>query len=120
MNEILLVEDDEDQRVLFASYLEQLGYHKVIAVDSPEFAMKKIKAKLPSIIFLDKELPGMGSEKFVVDLKNDKLTSGIPIFVTSAHNSKAAVKPLLDNGCNGFLQKPYNFKEIVEKLDQFL
>ena len=58
MAKILLVEDDEDQRLLFAEDLEDDG-HEVVATGDAQDAIEKAKSESPDLVVLDIAMPGM-------------------------------------------------------------
>ena len=58
MSKILIVEDEENIRLLYKEELEDLGYEVILASDGSE-AIKKYDLHQPGLIILDIQLPGM-------------------------------------------------------------
>ena len=66
--ELLLVEDEEDQRQLLAEALRQRGYEVVVAADA-EAAMTQFELRSPSIAVIDLGLPGIDGLKLASMLR---------------------------------------------------
>lgn len=59
MSRILVVEDDQAQRLLYKMAITDLGHQVSVASNGIE-ALKKIDAELPDLIIMDIMMPGMG------------------------------------------------------------
>ena len=56
---ILVVDDEQDLRVMIKSIFERAGYTQVITAASAQEALKILSKKMPEIIILDVMMPGM-------------------------------------------------------------
>ena len=82
MKTILLVEDDDNQRLLFKEELMDAGYNVVVAVDGPQ-ALREVDEQMPDMVVLDIRMPGMNGIEVVGKLlaKNNRL----PVVLDSAY-----------------------------------
>ena len=82
MRKILVVDDEENIRLLYKEELEDDGYQVCLA-SSAEDAMKKVDEEKPDIITLDIKMPGMDGIEFLRILKEEK--KNIPVILCSAY-----------------------------------
>lgn len=81
---LLLVEDDENQRRLYAQELAEEGYD-VIEAGSGEAALAKVNEERPDLVILDISMPGMsGIEVLGKVLGQDRQ---IPVIINTAYSS---------------------------------
>lgn len=82
---ILLVEQDPQVRTAMATRLQRLGY-RVAEADSPETARAVILRDPPTVILLDRGLPGDGQQtRATLEwLRRDPQVGHIPVLLTSA------------------------------------
>jgi CheY-like chemotaxis protein len=108
---VLLVEDYEDTRKIYSTYLGHVGMDVLTAADGVE-GIAKARAFKPDLIVMDLGLPGMDGLEAARHLKADPVTSAIPIialtaFVFSGRLARAA-------GCDAFVAKPCMFDRLVQ------
>jgi len=82
MKKILVVDDEENIRLLYKEELEDHGYQVTVAATADE-AMKKILEDKPDIITLDIKMPGMDGIEFMRKLKEER--KDIPVILCSAY-----------------------------------
>jgi len=123
MNKIFLIDDDEDDQLLFIEAIQSI--YPVLQYDTAangKIALDKLKSSpsLPDIIFLDLNMPVMNGLEFLIQIKKENALSRIPvgIFTTSdLRLDKALTKEL---GAQFFLTKPNDFQVLRKKLQQIL
>lgn len=81
---ILVVDDEENIRLLYKEELEDEGYQVVLAANAEE-AMDKINREQPDLITLDIKMPGMDGIEFLRKLKEEKRS--VPVILCSAYGS---------------------------------
>ena len=80
---ILIVEDNEKNRKLVRDVLQFKGY-QTIESETAEEGIRLAREKMPALVLMDFQLPGMnGIEAFKV-LRADPQTSAIPIIAVTA------------------------------------
>jgi CheY-like chemotaxis protein len=104
MTTILLVEDHPTNRKLFRDLL--LFQFDVVEAGSAEEAQEKLLLRLPDLILMDMQLPGMDGLSLVRLLKADTTTAAIPIVAISAHAMSRDIEMARAAGCSDYITKP--------------
>ena len=102
---VLMVDDFQDNREMYAAYLRYAGFVVEEAVTGSE-ALEKAFATRPDVIVMDLSLPGMDGWEATRRLKADSRTKHIPIVVVSGHALEGSVRGAREAGCDAFLKKP--------------
>jgi two-component system cell cycle sensor histidine kinase/response regulator CckA len=108
---ILLVDDESLILEVGYAMLERLGYEVVVAKGGGE-AVKKLEERSACIdlVILDLIMPDMdGSKTF--DLLR-AIAPEIRIILSSGYSINGQANAVIDKGCNGFIQKPFNISEL--------
>lgn len=116
---ILLVDDEDIILEVNKSMLEALGY-KVLSADSGEKALKiyhKEKNTI-DIVMLDMIMPEMSGGKTFDRLK--EINPGIKVILSSGYSLSGQAQAILDRGCSGFIQKPFNLNDLSRKLKEVM
>lgn len=116
---ILVVEDNQDNREMVVKVLKFNGYQVVEAVDGEE-AIEKAKAEHPDLILLDIFLPKMDGYEATRRLKGDTSLRNIPIIALTAHAMKGSMEEALAVGCDGYISKPIDVRELPKQIQHFL
>lgn len=114
---ILIVDDEESIVAGLETRLVQAGYRVARACDGPE-AIGLARSILPSLILLDQCLPGMSGLQVLALLRDNPLTSDIPVVVISGAATKD--HPAMSAGAAAFLLKPYRKDELLDLVDSLL
>ena len=111
---ILLVDDNEDLLKITQLILKAQGYETFLATTIEE-ASRKIKIHNPSLILLDVSICVKDDGRmYCHQLKEEVSTSGIRIILMSGDEYEG--EELTD--ANDFLQKPFDFNELTDKVDR--
>jgi two-component system cell cycle response regulator DivK len=116
---ILVVDDFEDGREMYASYLKFSGYRVDEAADGYE-ALEKAFALLPDIILMDLSLPGIDGWQATRELKKDKRTANIPIVALTGHALEAHSRSAKEAGCDAFIVKPCMPMDLLNEIRRIL
>ena len=112
---VLVVDDVDHGREIFAEYLEFRGFRVATAADGLE-AIEKAHELLPDIILMDLSLPGIDGWEATRRLKQDPSTSAIPIIALTAHALASAHDRARDVGCNAVVTKPCLPKDLEQEV----
>ena len=82
MKKILLVDDEENIRIVHRAEFEDAGYHVVSAANGEE-GLAKFQEEKPDIVILDILMPGMSGVEVLRKMK--MLDSTIPVILSSAY-----------------------------------
>ncbi len=102
---VLVVDDVDHGREIFAEYLEFRGFRVATAADGLE-ALDKAFELLPDVILMDLSLPGIDGWEATRRLKLDDRTRSIPIIALTAHALAAAHDRAREVGCSAVVTKP--------------
>jgi two-component system cell cycle sensor histidine kinase/response regulator CckA len=112
---ILLVDDDEMILDVGRTMLENLGY-TVIAVNGGKAAISEYRNQQQRIdlVVLDMIMPDMDGGKACDQLKT--INPGVKVLLSSGYSIDGQASEILDRGCNGFIQKPFDLQALSEKV----
>ena len=100
---VLIVDDNEDNRVIFATTLRSRGYAVKLAKNGAE-AVRMALEELPTAILMDIHMPVMNGIEATVALKARPALAGVPILAVSAYDVHEP--ELKSAGFCAFLAKP--------------
>ncbi len=116
---VLLVDDEEIVVGVGKQMLQKLGYTVLIARNGQE-AVDVFK-KNPNdvgLVLLDMIMPGMEAGETYDQLK--ALNPAIKVLLSSGYFLDQNASAIIERGCNGFIQKPFNMKILQEKIDEIM
>ncbi len=127
---LLLVEDNHGDALLVKRAFERTKFENKITVASTgEEALsllcsknKKDKLKMPDIIILDLNLPGINGLEVLKVIKKDVQLRRIPVIILSSSSAEYDVIHCYDNYANCYIKKAANLEELYEltdKIEQF-
>ena len=102
---VLLVDDLEDSRVMYAEYLARSGYRVAQAGDGKE-ALALARALLPDVVVMDLGLPVLDGWEAIRQLKGDARTVGILVIALTGHSLARHAERARQAGCDALLTKP--------------
>jgi CheY-like chemotaxis protein len=117
MAKILLIEDDTIQIELIKKHLEPQGHIVVVARNGQE-GIKSAREDRPDMILMDMIMPGMHGLEATIKLKEDPLTTEIPIMALTIMSSPKFVQECYRAGIIGYIKKPYNPKILLESVER--
>jgi len=116
---ILIVEDNEANRLLAGAVLEREGYRVEMAGNAEE-ALQRLATGAPDLILMDVQMPGMDGLTLTRRLKDDKRTAGIPVIALTALAMTGDRERTLEAGCSGYISKPINTRTFASEVSKFL
>jgi PAS domain S-box-containing protein len=116
---ILLVDDDDMIIYVGVKMLEKIGY-KVMKARTGKEAIEiyRENQKKIDLVILDMIMPEMGGGEVYDFLKS--INPKIKVLLSSGYSLKGEAKGILERGCNGFIQKPINMKNLSLKIRKIL
>ena len=116
---ILVVEDNRDNMTLIKDVLSSLDYEVLSAKDGEE-GLHSARTEKPSLILMDLSLPRMDGWTATRQLKSDPELAHIPVIALTAHAMIGDRERALSAGCDDYVSKPINIRELIHKLQQRL
>ncbi|MBV8376106.1 MAG: response regulator [Verrucomicrobia bacterium] len=116
---ILVVDDNATNLKLVLKLLKFEGYQIVTATDAEE-AQAVVQRSSPDLILMDIALPGMDGLTLTRKLKGDKKTAHIVVVGLSASAMKGDDQKAFSAGCDGYITKPINTRELQSQVAEFL
>lgn len=116
---VLVVEDYQDAREMYAAYLQFSGYRVAEATNGLE-AIEQAHALLPDIILMDLALPKMDGWEATRRLKMDDATRHIPIVALTGHALAGHAEGARQAGCDSFVTKPCLPDALVAEIKRML
>jgi len=117
MSNVLIVDDDEDIRLLVRKHLYDAGYDVQVAEDAI-VAGKMIVDHAPDLLILDVNMPYMDGFQFAEAIRFDPDIPYFPvIFLTVRDDGRDRAQAL---GAVAYIEKPVTGQQIVEVVRRFL
>ena len=116
---ILVVEDNMDNMTLITDVLQSLNYEVIHATDG-EKGVEITRQEKPDLILMDLSLPQMDGWTATRHIKADTSVQHIPVIALTAHAMVGDRERALDAGCDDYVSKPINLKELANKLNRYL
>jgi type IV pilus assembly protein PilB len=114
---VLLVEDDENTRMVLALLLEKEFFDVIEAANGRE-ALNILFDNLPDIILSDVMMPDIDGVQLVQRLKNDPRTREIPVIMLTANDSEENELKLLSSGADDFVSKTTNPAILIARVQR--
>jgi two-component system, cell cycle response regulator DivK len=102
---ILIVDDVDDNRALYAEYLTHHGLRVDEAVDGEE-ALEKIERVLPDLVVMDLSMPRLDGWEATRRIKANAEWRHIPVLVVTGHAIGSEVRRAREAGCDALCTKP--------------
>ncbi len=116
---VLVVDDANDIIELIGYRLKTNGYD-VIAANSGEIAMTKIKKEKPDLVIMDVMMPPPNGFQVCRQIKDDPQYRHIPIVLLTAKSTESDQFWGMEAGADAYLTKPYNPDELLSKVQELL
>jgi CheY-like chemotaxis protein len=112
---VLLVDDEETVRQVSEDLLKAMGYQMLSAADGNEaLEIYTRHGQDIAVVLLDMVMPMMGGGEVYDRLKG--IDPNVKVLLLSGYSLDGEASKILRRGCNGFIQKPFDVKELSKKL----
>ena len=116
---LLLVEDNEDNRIIYTTVLRHIGYTVVEALDGRQ-AIALARSERPDLILMDISIPELDGWEATRILREDAATKDIPIIALTAHalaDDRARAQQM---GFTAYLAKPIEPRAVVAEVERWI
>ena len=117
---ILVVDDDEEARLMYHAILETEGHVVSMAKDGFE-ALDMLKLDPDyNLVILDLSMPGLDGRKVLDRIRGSKDTAAIPVLVSTAFGNESVERGLLEAGADDYLEKSVDAQRFVARVRAIL
>lgn len=116
---MLLVEDNEDNRIIYTTVLRHIGYDVLEAFDGVQ-AIALARSALPDLILMDISIPKLDGWEATRILREDPLTRDIPIIALTAHALADDRERAQQMGFTAYLAKPIEPRAVVAEVERWI
>ncbi len=99
--------------------LQKLGY-RTITAGSGQDAIERFRKQRDEIdlVILDMIMPDMNGEQTYLNLK--RLDPDVKVLLSSGYSIDGQAAKIMQQGCNGFIQKPFHLQHLSTKIREIL
>ncbi len=116
---ILVVDDEAIMRKIAVNVLESEGYSVVSATGGDEaLTIFKEHSRNIRLVLLDLLMPDKSGYETYREMK--KIDSNVKVILVSGSKMDVRIRDLLDEGVKAFIEKPYAFEYLMEKVNRFI
>jgi len=115
--EIVVIEDEEDILELIEYHLNKEGY-SVTGFLSTENVEQLLEEENPSLMIVDRNLPGKEGSEFVAGLR--EMGYDIPVIFLTAKAKESELEEGFEAGCDDYMTKPFSPKELLLRVKALL
>jgi two-component system cell cycle response regulator DivK len=116
---ILYIEDNPDNMLLVQRALEARGYAFVWAGDGLS-GLAEAESRLPDLILLDINLPDIDGYEVARRIRAHERLRSLPVIAITANALRGDAEKALNAGCDVYMSKPINIRELWAKVNSFL
>ena len=115
---VLIVDDNDDMRRYLRTLLTEKYY--VIEASDGESGLKIARESVPDIIVSDVMMPVMDGLQFCRKIKDDTMTSHIPVILLTARSTEDQQVEGLSSGADAYMTKPFSATVLLARIDNLL
>ena len=116
MGKALIVDDDQNSRLLLATFVQHAG-HTALEAESGAAALRIAADELPDLVIVDLSLPDMNGAELIRRLRKDAKMAKVPIALYTATTMAPAIEQLVDiYAISAVIPKPGDPKEVLETI----
>ncbi len=121
---ILLAEDDEDDRFFFKEAIDKVKVKTILTTvnDGVELMdyLDNPENEKPHIVFLDLNMPRKGGIECLVEIRANKKYNDLTVAIYSTSASDFDIEETFVKGANVYIRKPNDFKVLQKVISEVL
>lgn len=114
---VLLVDRDEDSRVVYQTMLGHAGYRVILAVDGEE-GLALARSRRPDVLVTELSITKVSGLDLIRMVRSDPALDGTVVIVLTASGVEDDRAEVLRLGCSLFLRKPVEPKRLLDAIDR--
>ena len=116
ITKIMIVDDDEDIRLVTELAARRIGNWDVVVAATGEEALVQARSEQPDVILLDVMMPDIDGPTTLAMLREEPDTAEIPVIFLTAKAQKQEVERYLALGATGVILKPFNVMTFADEI----
>jgi DNA-binding response OmpR family regulator len=117
---VLLVDDSNTALLLGETVFKQHTSYQVVTARDGQEGVQKALTERPDLILLDVMMPKMDGFKACQEMRKYDSLKNVPIIMVTSRGEPANVASGYRCGCNAYITKPINARELLEIVSVFL
>lgn len=120
---ICLTDDDEDDRIFFATAFDSIKINNTLTLCEDGFSLMEYlntATEPPHIIFLDLNMPGKSGMECLREIRNNSSLRNIAIAIFSTSLSDDDIEGAFIAGANIYIKKPNEFETLEKILNEII
>src|SRR5215475_2927201 len=114
---VLIVDDNEDNRVTLSMRRESCGYSNLVTAENGREALEKMRSGSVDLVLLDIMMPELDGYGVLEELRTDTALRAIPVVMISAIEDMNSVVRCIELGAIDYLTKPFNPVLVKARVD---
>ncbi len=120
MRKRVLCVEDNDSNMRLVSRIVEAEKHEFLRAADGQAALDVIRSQRPDLVLLDINIPGVDGLEIARRLKGDSTLASIPVVATTANVLVGDRERCLEAGCDEYLPKPLDVRELQGILRAYL
>ncbi len=116
---ILLVDDNQNMRVVIKRMLEKAG-HKIVEANTGEEALRMLEVDKPDLILLDVMMPGDDGWEVCRKIKAKEKLKGIPVAMLTVRATGDDMDMSSESGADAHITKPFDMEYLQRTVESLL
>jgi len=120
---ILLADDDEDDRMIFTEIvgqMDEVANLRTVSDGQQLIQLLSGGASLPDVIFLDLNMPNKNGKECLKEIKTNPTLLHLPVIIYSTSAAEKDIRDTYNQGASLYIQKPSNIKGLKKTLAKVL
>ena len=118
-NRILIVEDQEDNRMIMRDVLSAAGYELIEAVNGKD-GVSRAQSDRPDLILMDIQMPVLDGYEATRQIKADPNLKSTPIIAVTSYALSGDEAKARAAGCDGYVSKPFSPRQLLARVREYL
>ncbi len=116
IKKVLIVDDDDDIRLIAEISLRDVGGFEVLTAASGRDGIEMAIGEMPDLILLDMMMPGMDGLRVLAELRSSESTKHIPVAFLTAKAQKREIALYLASGGQAVITKPFDPMQLPDQV----
>jgi two-component system cell cycle response regulator DivK len=116
---ILIVEDQEDNRIILRRLLSTAGYDLIEAINGEDGVALALSMR-PDLILMDIQLPVMDGYEATRRIKSNAELKSIPVIAVTSYALSGDEAKARAAGCDAYVAKPFSPRQLLAKVREYL